>query len=309
MHCCRGSTGRSHEHGGVVNLKAFFVASLQTALDLSIATPEDILKHVTPDVLSQYLPKPLWARLFTACLGAPKVDAQLVVETIGVPNLCEHVPAQLIWACISDIGNRSLGKAVSEEPIVLRPKSVTTPPPPPSRTTPSSGIPSVTGGSPSQPLTGPPPDVITKPANPTLAPPPKVGPAIPAPTPAGTGSQSLSDIVAELEAEGARDERSSAPSRVRTPTQQRFRQSQTGIGRLAEKATPNPRRPQAAAPAVPGRPARRGETEVEELESETAVASKDGDWRNALAVEDEQLVDWQSSEETLTVAEDEPRKR
>lgn len=292
-----------------MNLKSFFVAALQTALDVSIATPEDILKHVTPDVLSQYLPRPLWARLFTACLGAPKVDAQLVVETIGVPNLCEHVPAQLIWACIADIGNRSLGKPVSDEPIVLRPKSVTPEPT-------SSGIPSVVSSSrtPSQPLTAPPPDVITKPSNPPLAPPPKVGPSIPAPatSPAGTGSQSLSDIVAELEAEGSRDERSTSPSRVRTPTQQRFRQSQTGIGRLADKAEkPSTRRPQAAAQAIPGRPARRGETEAEDVESETAVASKDGDWRNALAVdvEDEQLVDWQSSEETLTVADDEPRKR
>lgn len=284
-----------------MNLKAFFVASLQTALDLSIATPEDLLKHVTPDVLSQYLPRPLWARLFTACLGAPKVDAQLVVETIGVPNLCEHVPAQLIWATIADIGNRSLGKPVSEEPIVLRQKSPTSPP--------ASTSSSKTSGS--QLLTAPPPEVITKPLNQL---PTKLGPSIPAPTAtaAGTGSQALSDIVAELEAEGARDERASAPSRVRTPTQQRFRQSQTGIGRLAQPAaaTPapaSPRRPQAAA-ATPGRGARRGETEVEEHETETAVA-KGEDWRTALAVEDDQLVDWQSSEETLTVAEEDPRKR
>lgn len=296
----RGACGR-HEHGGVVNLKAFFVASLQSALDLAIATPDDILKHVTPDVLSTYLPRPLWARLFTACLGAPKVDAQLVVETIGVPNLCEHVPAPLIWACLSEIGNRSLGRKVDDAPIVLAPRSLASPPPPPQ--------PSSHG----QPLTAPPPDVITPPASP-FAPPPKLGPSIPAPsaTPAGTGTTSLADIVAELEAEGTRDDRpsSSSPSRVRTPTQQRFRQSQTGIGRLAQQS--GARRPQAAAqpatPATPARSPRRGETEVEEAEVETSVNRGD-DWRNAIAVEEEQLVDWQASEETLTVADDEPRKR
>ena len=287
-----------------MNLKAFFVASLQSALDLGIATPEDVLKHVTPDVLAQYLPRPLWARVFTACLGAPKVDAQLLVETIGVPNLCEHVPAQLIWNCLSEIGYRSLGKVVDETPIVLRPKSVTTPP----------GVPQpLVSSSKSGPLTGPPPDVITKPSNPPLAPPPKVGPSIPSP-----GAPSLSDIVADLEAE-AHSERSTPPTRGRVPTQQRFRQSQTGsgIGRLADKNNPagapastSTRRPQAAAQPTPsGRGPRRGETEVEEAELETNVQRGD-DWRAALAVEEDQLVDWQSSEETLTVAEEiEPRKR
>ena len=283
-----------------MNLKAFFVVSLQSALDLGIATPDDVLKHVTPHVLAEHLPRPLWARLFTACLGAPKVDAQLVVETIGIPNLCEHVPAQLIWACIWEIGNRSLGRTTDkdDEPLVLRPKSVTTPPPPPA---PSLG----SGPTRSKPLTAPPPDVITKPANP----PAKMGPLPSIVSPAGSGSQSLADIVAELDAEAQNDSKSSPPSRVRTPTQQRFRQSQTGIGRLAQAN--NTRRPQAAAPApaTVGTRTRRGETEVED-EPETEVArSAEADWRNALAVEDEQLVDWQASEETLTVADDEPRKR
>nr|MDQ3370474.1 hypothetical protein [Myxococcota bacterium] len=67
----------------------------------------------------------------------------------------------------------------------------------------------------------------------------------------------------------------------------------------------NARRPQAqaAAPAVdPPRP-RRGQTEAEELETEIASEGSGGrgeDWRAALAVEDEQLVEWQASEETVT---------
>ncbi len=286
-----------------MNLKGFFVTTLQTALDLQIATPDDILKHVTPDVLAEVLPRPLWARLLTACLGAPRVDATLVIETVGVPNLCEHVPAPLIWACIADIASRSLGRESTDEPIVLRPKATTMPPPPPQ---PSSSR--------STPLTAPPPDVIARPPSP-LASVPR-GPSIPTPTatPAGTGTTSLNDIVAELEADAAREERisSAPPSRVRTPTQSRFRQSQTagGVGRLAQNSA---RRPQAAAMTptaptmtpTPSRGARRGETEVEEAETETAVAKTGGeDWRSSLAVEDEQLVDWQSAEETVTTADD-----
>src|SRR5258705_8549608 len=97
-----------------MNIKAFFVDALTSALDLNIGTPEDVLRHVTPDVLSFHLPRPLWARLLTACLGAPKLDAQLVVETIGVPNLCEHVPTTIIWSCLTEIAQRVLGGAIPE---------------------------------------------------------------------------------------------------------------------------------------------------------------------------------------------------
>src|SRR5204862_6963729 len=100
VHRGGGGARRRQQDGGVVNLKAFFVATLSSALDLGIASPDDVLRHVTPDVLAIHLPRPLWARLLTACVGAPRVDAQLVVETIGVPNLCEHIPAPIIWACI-----------------------------------------------------------------------------------------------------------------------------------------------------------------------------------------------------------------
>ena len=99
-----------------MNVKAFFVDALSSALELGIAQPDDVLRHVTPDVLAQHLPRPLWARLLTACLGAPRVDAQLVIETIGLPNLAEHIPAQLMWAVIAEVGARSLGQAVAAAP-------------------------------------------------------------------------------------------------------------------------------------------------------------------------------------------------
>ncbi len=259
-----------------MKLKGFFVATLSSALELGIAKPEDLLRHATPDVLAAHLPRPLWARLLTACVGAPRVDALLVVETIGVANLCEHVPANLMWACIADIGLRALGRPAADEPILLHPKS-TPPPAPPAR---------------NRPLTAPPPDVIARDAPP--APAATLGPSIP-------GLQSLADVVAELEA----DERGAIATpptrdRVRTPTQQRFRQSNTGIGRLANSHTV--RRPQAQAIVPLEQPrVRRGETEaetVEAIEASTEVGARD-DWRTALAVEDEQLVDWKAGEETL----------
>jgi hypothetical protein len=270
-----------------VNLKAFFVATLSSALDLGIASPDDVIRHVTPDVLATNLPRPLWARLLTACVGAPHVDAQLVVETIGVPNLCEHVPAQIIWGCIEELAQRSLaGAAASPAATSARPQA-----------------PQAATGSRPIPLATPPPPPAVEPKAAAPAAPVAVGPSIPAPGAAAPEA----DV--------------DAASRSRAAPGQRFRQSNTGIGRVT--AASNARRPQAqatppASPAVAEVPperdrsagpvrAKRGQTEAD-FDLETFVGGKD-DWKNALAVEDEQLVDWSASEETVTGGEEFGRKR
>jgi hypothetical protein len=253
-----------------VNLKAFFVDALSAALELKIGTPEDVLRLVTPDVLAQHLPRPLWARLLTACLGAPRVDARLVVETIGVPNLCEHIPSPIIWACIADIGTRSLGKT----PEVAAPAA------------------SLTVSSSGRAVLAPPPDPAAPVATPPPAAPVAVGPSIPAPVPAAPVNEPLADLINELEQ--GDDARAAQVARSRTSTSQRFRQSNTGIGRGGLGTA---RRPQAvatpSATQLPRLSGRRGGTEVTaEPEPETAVEK---DWREKeIAVDDSQLVDWQT---------------
>ncbi len=278
MYRRRRGTGRCEQDGGFVNLKGFFVAALSSALDLGIAVPEDVLRHVTPDVLAAHLPRPLWARLLTACVGAPRVDAQLVVETIGVPNLCEHVPAQIIWGCLQEIGLRALSGVVMATPSgvpISRPNAAQTAPV-------SRPI----------PLSTPPPPPASEPRHTATPPTGVVGPTIPA----------LGHAVAEAEHDSA--------TRARVPPGQRFRPSSSGIGRLAATNNASARRPQAQA-APPAPPAaepgaasprvKRGQTDAE-FDLETYVGGKD-DWKNALAVEDEQLVDWSASEETVNTDE------
>jgi hypothetical protein len=270
-----------------VNVKQFFVTALSQALELGIATSDDVVRHVTPDVLALHLPRPLWSRLLTACLGAPRVDAQLVVETVGVPNLCEHIPQTIIWGVLLEIGARALGNAPLAQPRAL-PLAVAPPPP----------------------------EIAAAPVAPQS--PAPSGPSIPAPQ--------MGNLLAELEA----DERStptpppSPGGRSRTPTGQRFRQSNTGIGRLAQTSA---RRPMASAspPTPTPTPAtqiieagteksravpsivRRGQTETE-YDVETEI-----DWKNRepIAVDDEQLVDWSAAEETQTTnsTDDYGRKR
>lgn len=275
MHRRRRRARRGRQVGDVVNLKAFFVATLSSALDLGIAVPDDVLRHVTPDVLSIHLPRPLWARLLTACVGAPRVDAQLVVETIGVANLCEHVPAPIIWACIEELALRSLGGVVIAAPA-------------------ASSRPTATGTAPSTrpiPLATPPPPIAEVRAAPSA--PVAVGPSIPAPT------------AAAAEADDGRG---------RLPPSQRFRQSNTGIGRLAATGARRPQAQAAPAPApieppverAPVAPRfRRGETQSDDNDSETFIGGKD-EWKN---VDDEQLVDWSAADETVTNGSDYGRKR
>jgi len=288
VYCRSGRARRCEQDGGVVNLKAFFVAALSSALDLGIAVPDDVLRWATPDVLAANLPRPLWARLLTACLGAPRVDSQLVVETIGVPNLCEHIPAQIIWGCIQEVAVRSLSGVVIATPAEApntRPQAI--------HSTPSRPI----------PLATPPPPPAAEPkvaATPPMGVMGGIGPSIPAP---GAGKEP------ELDPAG----------RPRVPPGQRFRQASSGIGRLANNQSA--RRPQAqAAPPAPPPAAepehaktgsiprvRRGQSEGD-FDLETYVGGKD-DWKNALAVEDEQLVDWSAADETVTTGEELGRKR
>ncbi|MDX2092979.1 MAG: hypothetical protein SFX73_34360 [Kofleriaceae bacterium] len=300
-----------------MNAKAFLVDALSSALELGLATPDDIVRYVTPDVLAAHLPRPLWARLLTACLGAPRVDAVLIVETLGVPNLGEHIPPSILWACLAEVGARALGGTY-----VVAPRTDHVP-----RPAPAAPRPSVASGTPSPPVAAvkplaidsPPPPAPPKPARPA---PVNPGPSIPTPS-----SHPLAEIAADIDAELAA---TSTPStaRTRSPTN-RFRPSSTStnIGRLATRrpqasvSTPEPTVETSVDPAIaavesPPSPAlgphpadarrvRRGETDAE-LEVETAVAEA-ADWAKKLDVEDEQLVDWSGSDDNRLG--DDSRKR
>jgi hypothetical protein len=273
LHCRGRGEGRCHQRGGVLNIKGFFVDALTSALELGIGTPDDVVRHVTPEVLAKHLPRPLWARLFTACLGAPRVDAALVVDTIGVPNFCEHVPASIIWACLAEIGARALGKV----------PDITVAPAPLPRST------SVSGGVRASVL-APPPEERPSPPPVVSATPVAIGPSIPSPAPTPAADQPLADLITELEQDGGSEPRL-ATLRPRSPTAQRFRQSNTGIQRLGTA-----RRPQAVAAATPA-PITNGRPRREPTEADPDIVTNAGDPnRSDIAVDDSQLVDWQATD-------------
>jgi hypothetical protein len=250
-----------------VSITLFFVDAFTSALDRGMATEADLLRHFTPEVLAEQLPRPLWARLLTACLGASQVTAVTVVDTIGVSNLCEHLPKPLLWTCLAEIAATALGGAVSAAAPATASAPVMTsaarragssemllPPPPASapRIEPSSA----------EPIT---PLDSTRTRTPTRPP----GRAI-------NASRLPSAATAARRPQAA----AAAPTAAPAPS--------------APAATPLGRAP---TPAPLFSPPPRGEELDFEIETDIRSDWKD---RDPIPVDDEQLVDWSSSEETMS---------
>ena len=143
---------------------------------------------------------------------------------------------------------------------------------------------------PARSVVSPPPDVVERPTStPPNATPVAVGPSIPAPQ-----GQPLADLISELEQD---DRPITSGARPRSPTAQRFRQSNTNARTPLGSATA--RRPQAQVPStLPTGTGRqpRTTTDLTEPEPETAVGTE---WqqRNGggeIPVDDSQLVDWKT---------------
>ncbi|MBP9085444.1 MAG: hypothetical protein KBG15_04960, partial [Kofleriaceae bacterium] len=93
-----------------MSAKRFLADALSSALGVGLATPDDVMAHITPEQLAAHLPRPLWARLLIASLGAPRLDSAVVLDTVGVATICEHMPSDLVFACLTGIAHRALGK-------------------------------------------------------------------------------------------------------------------------------------------------------------------------------------------------------
>lgn len=89
--------------------RRFVYEIISVGLELTTVTADDILEHVTPEVLAHHLPVTLKARLLQASLNAERMSAQLVIDAIGVESLVEHAPLPILWQCIRGAVGRQLG--------------------------------------------------------------------------------------------------------------------------------------------------------------------------------------------------------
>ena len=106
--------------------RTFLLAALRSGLECQILTPEGILRHLTPEVLAAHLPVALKARLLSASLKADRLNPALLIEIVEVEGLAEHLPEPLLWKCIAEAAERSLGgkEMVSGKPRGAAPATI-----------------------------------------------------------------------------------------------------------------------------------------------------------------------------------------
>lgn len=292
--------------------RAFLSVSLTRALELGLGTPDDVLVHATPDVLSAHLPRAVWTQLLAACLAAPRTDARLVVDTVTIPVLCEHVPEPILWACLAQLATRALGRGLVA-------------PPPPTSTASSSVVTSAIAPTPSAPIAAAPSAPIAAAPSASMSAVPiapfAVAPIAPiATTPLAPLTSARASTADERTAEVTRIVAASSvaaaplpatPTRASTENGRKSAEPpplgdppappRTASG-SAPRTTLGNRRPQAAAAMAPRRsdprpPPGRASTATDfEIETDLGEAWK----KDAEAVDDDQLIDWAQSEETQT---------
>ena len=224
---------------------AFFTAALSTALEQGQATAQDLLAFVTPDVLSVHLPRPLWTRLLTSSLGAPALSPAEVVDTLGIPNLCEHVPAPILWRCLATIASRSLDGAVAAPADRPSGRSGRTAPPPPAVSAPPPSAAS-SAGSAAAPTPG------------ASASPPPIMP----PSPAAVRAQADAEVDSALESLELGDE----PRGYRPPSLSSSRPSAGASSRRPQRRSVAPEAP--AATAAPDESTRASAREIDVLDEQ-----------------------------------------
>ena len=89
--------------------RQFLRASLRSGVETGMVSAADVLRHVTPEVLASHLPPATIAKLIEASLAAAVMDAQLVLDTVGIDTLAEHVPTNVLWACLAEMAAKALG--------------------------------------------------------------------------------------------------------------------------------------------------------------------------------------------------------
>jgi hypothetical protein len=87
--------------------RRWFAELIAAGLGERVFEPSDLLQHATPEVLASCLPSELLATVLSSALSAGAMTAERVLETL-TPELCaEHLPHDVLWACVAAAAGRS----------------------------------------------------------------------------------------------------------------------------------------------------------------------------------------------------------
>jgi hypothetical protein len=80
---------------------------MTSALELEIMAPEDVLMHVTPDLLAAYLPPDVMTGVLQASLKTGLMTPQIILSVAGPELLSRHIPPGVLWDAAQDAARRA----------------------------------------------------------------------------------------------------------------------------------------------------------------------------------------------------------
>jgi hypothetical protein len=116
------------EAAAIARRRRFLESAVASGLDYGMVSEEEVLAYVTPEVIAACMPTRLKADLLRACIEAERVDAELVVRTLGIAALAEHAPVPILWQVVVAAGRRAAGiKGASAPPPQPTPRPIPRP--------------------------------------------------------------------------------------------------------------------------------------------------------------------------------------
>jgi hypothetical protein len=80
---------------------------LAAALDNDIMTPEDVLHHVSPEILAAHLPPDVMSNVLASSLKAGVMTAEVILQTAGPDVLSRYIPPNILWSSIQAASRRA----------------------------------------------------------------------------------------------------------------------------------------------------------------------------------------------------------
>jgi len=78
----------------------WFAHMLQVGLEEKVVTPALMMGHVTPELLAHHLPPEELGKVLASALAEGTMNAEGLLKTLTAKTLVEHMPLDVIWACV-----------------------------------------------------------------------------------------------------------------------------------------------------------------------------------------------------------------
>ncbi|MBL4634825.1 MAG: hypothetical protein JKY56_13210 [Kofleriaceae bacterium] len=84
----------------------WFSSMIQAGLEHEIFEPEQVLNHVTPEVMAHNLPPEIMSQVLQISLAAGEMTPEKIMEALNPEVLAEHIPHEVLWECIAAAADR-----------------------------------------------------------------------------------------------------------------------------------------------------------------------------------------------------------